>query len=609
MQIVITENEKKIKEKQYGLNIILTNSYFNNKKKKIFSIYSILEANRFFYKKKLLKILSSFGEIKYENKKIKNFFIIENFNFWECSVFRELILYQNNGSVNLLRFIIIIDYIKKNKVKEVYLNLNDEILEKVILQYCNHKKIKINLNKNYVTKYKIELIKIKINKFFPYIINFALYISYYLINNLIAKKKNIKNNKIIFFDIFTHINFNKIKKQKIFSSNYWQNLITFIIRKKINCDWFHIHYPQKETIHPKNSIDLVNFLNLHEKTINHNIVDRISFKKLLIIFMDYYFLYIKTYKIKKFLKKYYSLNNLNLFEFYKKEFSNYFIGNRGVKNLIYFRCFQDIIKDINYNSTAFYIYENQNWEKILNFFWNKKKCGNLYAVPHNEIRFWDLRYFDLYPTTFCKKYLKPKNFIVNSESSKSLNNLIKFNNVISLEPLRMLNFKVNFKKKNKFKKINILVVLDIFELSSQKLLKILNNVLKIEMNINKIYIKSHPANKLNLKKYSRKIILTNSPIPEILSKIDLIIGSNSTSAIYYGIYNNIPYLTFLDNDILNFSPIYPKRNKYFFNEDSFIKVLKKENYNTSFKNKYYNYTNNNISNWKNFLLSVNDKKN
>ena len=33
-----------------------------------------------------------------------------------------------------------------------------------------------------------------------------------------------------------------------------------------------------------------------------------------------------------------------------------------------------------------------------------------FAFPHNEIRYWDLRYCDLYPTSFLKKETKTKEF-------------------------------------------------------------------------------------------------------------------------------------------------------------------------------------------------------
>ena len=53
--------------------------------------------------KKLLKNLHSISNLGNYNKKIKNLFLIDGFNFWECSVFREKITYgSNNPFLHLL---------------------------------------------------------------------------------------------------------------------------------------------------------------------------------------------------------------------------------------------------------------------------------------------------------------------------------------------------------------------------------------------------------------------------------------------------------------------------------------------------------------------------
>ena len=70
---------------------------------------------------------------------------------------------------------------------------------------------------------------------------------------------------------------------------------------------------------------------------------------------------------------------------------------------------------------------------MLNYFWNKYNHKNLFAFPHNEIRYWDLRYYDLYPTSFYKKKLKPKNFLVNSYASADIAKLHNFKNLMQTD--------------------------------------------------------------------------------------------------------------------------------------------------------------------------------
>jgi len=336
----------------------------------------------------------------------------------------------------------------------------------------------------------------------------------------------------------------------------------------------------------------------------HKILDSISFTDILIIIKNYFKLYKDTVLIKKFLKNFYSSKSLNIYKIFESDFAKFFIGSRGVKNILYF---QSIKKNLNKNKKynyGFYIYENQNWEKILNFFWNKYNHKKLYAVPHNEIRFWDLRYFDLYPSKFYENYLKPKYFIINSKKSLLLHKKFRFKNVYHAESLRMINFKTKFTRKFRKRK-NILVTLDLFNTTSHKLLNILNNSINELNNIGNIYIKDHPASNISkINKFSKKIIFTKKHIKEILPKIDIIIAANTTTSVYYAIYNQIPYATFLDSDLVNFSPLYPKNFKFFYDEKTFKNIINNNLLDYSFDNKYYKFSNTKIPQWNKLIDKI-----
>ena len=121
------------------ITIILLNIYFENKKKKIYSIYSLLEKKKNFFRIELLRELSNIAKIKYKNQKIENHFNIDNFNFWEFSVFRELISYGNSNMIFLLK-IIVLDNLLKNKKIKILNYSSDALFENVIKQYCLKKK-------------------------------------------------------------------------------------------------------------------------------------------------------------------------------------------------------------------------------------------------------------------------------------------------------------------------------------------------------------------------------------------------------------------------------------------------------------------------------------
>ena len=53
----------------------------------------------------------------------------------------------------------------------------------------------------------------------------------------------------------------------------------------------------------------------------------------------------------------------------------------------------NLFSKISKQNNAFYLYENQGWEKALVTSWKKYNHGNLVGSINSTIRFWDLRYF------------------------------------------------------------------------------------------------------------------------------------------------------------------------------------------------------------------------
>ena len=588
------EDYDNLMTKNSGTNkiaIILLNSYYENKKKNIFSIYSLLEKKKNFFRSKLLKELSDIGKIRYKNLKIENHFKIDNFNFWEFSVFRELISYGNSNMIFLLKIIVLDNFLKNKKTK--ILNYSSDILfADVFKQYC--------LKKNFLLISKIKNMKYLDNKYTNYVPNlfkFIFYFTYIMVFHLSLKKPKITTASTAFFDIFTHIDYKKIKK-KIFKTGYWENLPNLLKNFSSSNDWFHLFYRQKETKFPKNAINYSKKISTNQN--NHRIIDTITVQDLFFILKKYCQLYKKTIQLNFFLKKYYENKNINVYNIFKPDYLNFMIGLRSIKNILYFRCLDNILNKKKKYKLGIYIYENQNWEKMLNYFWNKYNHKNLFAVPHNEIRYWDLRYFDLYPTSFYKKKLKPKNFLINSYASANIAKIHNFKIQIKAESLRMINFKHKFTK-IKNKKMNIFVALDLFENSSRKLVSILNKNVDKFNHIGKIYIKKHPASRDKYNFTSKKIYLYEDSIQSILPKIDLFIASNSTTAIYYATFNRIPYITYVDNSSINLSPLYPKKISYFYDDYSFFKSIKNYNFDKNYQNDYYLHSNSNLNKWNIFL--------
>ena len=246
-KLLVSDNESLfVLDKYKDYKKILFKSHNENPKKNLVSIYNLIDKNPHYFRKKLLKNLHSISNLGNYNKKIKNLFLIDGFNFWECSVFREKITYgSNNPFLHLLKFIVLKNYIKNKKIKKIQVISQDKLIIDILSQFS--KKKKIHFSYRFVPKYNIFNIT-KLKEFTPPLIKAIFYLIIIAFRNLSIKSnlEIIKKNSICFFDIFTHLSESKLKKG-VFFSNYWTDLIELIKKKNYPTNWFHLFYPQKIT--------------------------------------------------------------------------------------------------------------------------------------------------------------------------------------------------------------------------------------------------------------------------------------------------------------------------------------------------------------------------
>ena len=197
------------KSRSNKTTIILLSSYYENKKQNIYSIFSLLEKKKNYFRKKLLKELSNIGKTKYKNIKIENYFKIDNFNFWEFSVFRELISYGNSNTIFLLKILVLDNFIKNKKIK--ILNYSSDVLFASVIKQYSLKKNFLLISKNKNKKF----FSLKLKNYIPNFFKFVIYFTYIIVFHLRLSRPEQSNSSTAFFDIFTHIDFKILKKKKI----------------------------------------------------------------------------------------------------------------------------------------------------------------------------------------------------------------------------------------------------------------------------------------------------------------------------------------------------------------------------------------------------------
>ena len=499
----------------------------NNTENGEISIFSIIEKTPDKYRLKYVEIINNLSEFKFSGKKFSEELNITNSfsSFWS-SDFYEKSFYKNPKIINIIKLLALEDYLAENNVKEVKLDLENYSDAESISFLCKQKNINLKKKNNLfkkglfliseLNKYNLLLILIKFLKFV------LVRYSFFRINWTKLNKGNIKN---IFFTYSIYSDQEKIKNGN-YNSKYWDPLLNKTDIEKESL-FFNIYFQKEKKL-------LINeILNLQKIKSKNKIffVEQLFDLKIFFKIISAWFKSIKkTISLKPILFKYLKQKNILYLKLYiHKDYFNSFVGLPILANFYYFFIFQRISKKLNNVKKIFYLYENQGWEKIMNFHFNNK-CDTL-AVNHASIRFWDLR-FSQYLNE--PENIKPNFYLVNGKDS--LNKFLNFGypemKIRKVEALRYYDLSKKIKSINlKSKPSNkVLVVSDALEIANKSIASCLNHLNDEIIRHFTFTLKEHPIKKFD---YKTKVNLKKSEddLFNLKKEHDIVIVSNATTAI------------------------------------------------------------------------------
>ena len=463
-QIIITD---KVTEKIKPNNkYLIWNTFSDHKKSKSkFYLSDILNDNKFFYKRKLFKVINKYFNSTWRKSQLNKVFF-ENFDYSVISGFTQVTGFEEkNFYLEFSKCLVAIDCIKiihkQKNINKIILNINSEF-NIFLKSYFRLKGFKVHINKNY-----------SINFFDKIYFKQTFFLIKNLVLGLFFKRLKFKR-KLLIIDIFTNLNLKQINDKKKFDNGYWNSLNNYFYKKKSKLNRIHLYYP---SINFNNLFKANKILNpIKEK--NHSFIENyVNIYDIFRILFNYFFLIWKYF----FLKETILVSENSCFYSLNKIIKNYnldtFVGKTSIKNLILKIYFKNLINDLNPKTKIFYIMENQNWEIILNFL-AKKKNIQTNGYLHNDVRFWYFNYE--YFKNLDKKYI-PNSTLTHSTITKNwlIKNLKNKSNIVNVEAVKFEKIKT-FSLKNYYSKKsqNILVYLDIDNNSNIKTLNLLKNIKK-----------------------------------------------------------------------------------------------------------------------------------
>ena len=241
------------------------------------------------------------------------------------------------------------------------------------------------------------------------------------------------------------------------------------------------------------------------------------------------------------------------------------IGHVAVENLFWFVLFDRVLDDIPPQERGFFLFEGQSWEVAFVAAWKRHGLGELIAVPHSTIRFWDLRCFpDMRDSSERGRYSCPNPDLVAVNGPLARSTLLgaEFppDRIIECEALRYQHLGVVTRWKPRLREpdqpMRVLMVSDYLQAITETMISMAEEALPDLPSGTQIEIKAHPHSVFDAVAMERlQIKVREEPISQLVQDYDMAIVSSGSSAVVDLYVLGLPVIIFQFDDNLDFSPL------------------------------------------------------
>lgn len=384
------------------------------------------------------------------------------------------------------------------------------------------------------------------------------------------------NNQSVFFcSYFIHLD-KELCDNGTFYSYQWDMLPKFLHDRGIKTNWIQHYLPS--SVVPNTGVALNWLKRFNEKRHEHGfhifLESYLSWHIIFNVLCRWLKLKIVSWRLRK-IKEIFTPKDskLNLWTFMSNEWHNSMSGPVAIRNLLFIELFDKALCDIPQQNKGVYLCENQSWEKALIHAWRKHGHGQLVAVAHATVRFWDMRYYadprtirssDLYPM--------PKADLIALNGKVAVDAFLGADypkeEIVECEALRYGYLNDNHANDSENLVLeDTIKVLILGDYLPSVMIKMFELLIAAVPHISKCInytVKPHPHNLIKAEDYpslNLKIVL--EPLGEILYDFNIVYSSNTTSAQVDACFSGLPVAVMLDDTTLNFSPLHEQSNVSF----------------------------------------------
>jgi surface carbohydrate biosynthesis protein (TIGR04326 family) len=387
-----------------------------------------------------------------------------------------------------------------------------------------------------------------------------------------------------------------------FKSQFWGQLPAILQETGYGINWLHQYVHSSSVPNPRAAREMVRrFSERNAARGHHSFLDAYwSWRLLLRVFRRWAALHRVNLRLARGMEQAFrpTGSHFSLWPLMRADWYASLIGPPALTNCLSIDLFDEALQDLPHQRVGLYVCENQSWERALVRAWRKHGHGQLIAVQHSTVRFWDLRYF-----------IDPRTLDLKGECALPRADLLALNGraavdaevaagypqdaIVECEALRFgyLEDIGSYAppERSGDRQLRVLILGDYSPVITDKMLRLLE-LAAARLRIDACYtVKPHPGCSVNPQRYPLlRLQATAEPLGSILRAFDVAYASSVTSAAVDAYLAGLPVAVLLTQEDLVFSPLRGQPGAHFVAEPEELAAVLQEARDSPVKRREWN---------------------
>ncbi|MDQ6770955.1 MAG: hypothetical protein M3Z54_13315 [Gemmatimonadota bacterium] len=372
---------------------------------------------------------------------------------------------------------------------------------------------------------------------------------------------------VFFCSYFFNIDFEQTREGR-FHSRYWGNLLAILERADLHANWLQLYLPHAAVTTAKAALQHIGRFNQRGRGQEFHTFPEayLSWPVVVSVLRRWLSLNARYRRLRTIKAAFRPKGSaMSLWPLLERDWEASMRGSAALINLLWIELFDRALGEAPRQAKGFYLCENQGWERAFIHAWRKHGHGELIAVPHTTVRFWDLRYF-ADPRTFrslgAGEVPQPDYVALNGPAAASayLNAGFPDDLIRECEALRYIHATPAKGSSPPVSRrgdtLRLLILTDYLPASTESMLKLLETA-SGSLHLKPTYtVKPHPHFMIDPAEFkSLRLEVTTEPLENILPDFAVAYSANMTSAALDAYLAGLEVIVMLDDTQLNLSPL------------------------------------------------------